>query len=55
VPAVELPVLSFDSAAEWRAWLAAAPPDSPGLWLKFARKGSEIASVTHPEALELAI
>jgi uncharacterized protein YdeI (YjbR/CyaY-like superfamily) len=55
VPAVELPVLSFGSAAEWRAWLEAAPPDSPGLWLKFARKGSGIASVTHPEALELAI
>jgi uncharacterized protein YdeI (YjbR/CyaY-like superfamily) len=55
VPADELPVLSFSSAAEWRAWLAAAPQDSPGLWLKFARKGSGIASVTHPQALELAI
>jgi uncharacterized protein YdeI (YjbR/CyaY-like superfamily) len=55
VPAAELPVLSFSSAAEWQAWLASAPPDSPGLWLKFARKGSGIDSVTHPEALELAI
>lgn len=55
MPAVELPVLSFSSAAEWRAWLAKAPPGSPGLWLKFARKGSDIPSVTHAEALELAI
>jgi uncharacterized protein YdeI (YjbR/CyaY-like superfamily) len=50
-----LPVMTFTSAAEWSGWLERHAAESPGLWVKFARAGSGIASVTHPEALEQAL
>lgn len=50
-----LPVLAFASPAEWRAWLAENHEASKGLWLKIAKKGSGIASVTYDEALDVAL
>lgn len=50
-----LPILAFAAAADWEAWLAAQPVTSPGLWLKLAKKGSGIASVSQPEAVEGAL
>jgi uncharacterized protein YdeI (YjbR/CyaY-like superfamily) len=49
------PTLPFSSRAEWEAWLAASGEDSGGVWLRIARKGSGIPSVTHAEALEVAL
>ena len=49
------PTLSFPSKQAWREWLAGQPEGSEGIWLKIARKGSGIESVTHAEALEVAI
>ena len=49
------PTLSFPSRQAWRDWLADQPEGSEGVWLKIARKGSGIESVTHAEALEVAI
>ena len=49
------PTLSFPSRQAWREWLAGQPEGSEGIWLKIARKGSGIESVTHAEALEVAI
>jgi uncharacterized protein YdeI (YjbR/CyaY-like superfamily) len=49
------PVLSFASRAEWDAWLAAEHETSTGVWLKLARKSSGVASVTYPEAVEVAL
>jgi uncharacterized protein YdeI (YjbR/CyaY-like superfamily) len=49
------PTLSFPSRQAWREWLTAQPEGSEGIWLKIARKGSGIESVTHAEALEEAI
>jgi uncharacterized protein YdeI (YjbR/CyaY-like superfamily) len=49
------PTRSFRSKQAWREWLAAQPEGSAGIWLKIARKGSGIESVTHAEALEVAI
>jgi uncharacterized protein YdeI (YjbR/CyaY-like superfamily) len=44
------------SRSEWEAWLAAAHDSTPdGVWIEFARKGSGIPSVTHDEALEVAL
>src|SRR5215831_14014465 len=40
MPADSLPVVSFESTDAWDAWLAAHHADSPGLWLKIAKKGS---------------
>lgn len=51
-----LPVVSFASQSEWERWLDASHASADaGVWLKVAKKGSGIASVTHPEALEVAL
>ncbi|HXO20405.1 MAG TPA: YdeI/OmpD-associated family protein [Thermoanaerobaculia bacterium] len=49
------PVLAFASRAEWEAWLADHHAAASGLWIQFAKKGSGIASVTYPEALDVAL
>jgi uncharacterized protein YdeI (YjbR/CyaY-like superfamily) len=51
----ELPILLFATPAELEAWLEDHHEDSPGLWLKIAKKGTEPPSVTYAEALELAL
>ena len=50
-----LPIRSFADREAWWAYLAAQPPQTKGLWLKLARKGSGIESIDHPQALEAAI
>ena len=49
------PVIAFASQADWEAWLAAQPADSPGVWVKFAKKSAGAASVTKLEAIESAL
>jgi len=46
---------AFASRAEWDAWLAAEHEKSSGVWLKLAKKGSGIESVSHAEAVEAAL
>jgi uncharacterized protein YdeI (YjbR/CyaY-like superfamily) len=46
---------SFGSALEWQDWLAEHHTTSTGIWIRLAKKGSAIASVSHPEALDLAL
>jgi uncharacterized protein YdeI (YjbR/CyaY-like superfamily) len=47
---------SFESAAAWEEWLEAEHERADdGIWLKIAKKGSGIDSVTHAEALEVAL
>jgi uncharacterized protein YdeI (YjbR/CyaY-like superfamily) len=43
------------SRADWRAWLEAHHGDADGVWLKIAKKRSGIASVSHAEALDVAL
>lgn len=50
----DLPILHFASPQRLEAWLE-ANAESGGLWLKIAKKGSGIATVTYAEALELAL
>ena len=45
----------FASAVDWLAWLAEHHTTSPGIWIRFAKKGSGVPSVTHPEALDAAL
>jgi uncharacterized protein YdeI (YjbR/CyaY-like superfamily) len=47
-------VLPFETAAAFEAWLDAHHRDEPGLWVKFAKKGRGIRSLTLPEAIEVA-
>ena len=50
-----LPIIFFTDRAAFEAWLASQPQDSPGLWLKLARQGSGIASLTKSEAIDAAL
>ncbi|WP_075008944.1 YdeI/OmpD-associated family protein [Stigmatella aurantiaca] len=54
-PAGELPVMAFAHPRAWTAWLDAHHASSKGVWLKLAKKGSGVASVTYAEALEVAL
>jgi uncharacterized protein YdeI (YjbR/CyaY-like superfamily) len=51
----ELETRAFGSAVEWEEWLREHHDTAPGVWIKFARKGSGVASVTHMEALQAAL
>ena len=53
--AAPLEARPFASAAEWEAWLREHHASAPGVWIRFARKGSGIASVTYMEALQEAL
>lgn len=50
-----LPTLAFAARADWEAWLAAQHAAAPGVWLKIAKQGSGIASVSYAEALAVAL
>ena len=54
-PAPELPTRAFGDAEEWESWLREHHDSAPGVWIKFARKGSGVASVTYMEALHAAL
>jgi uncharacterized protein YdeI (YjbR/CyaY-like superfamily) len=51
----DLPIISFGSQHEWEEWLAENHATSSGLWLKIAKKGSGIQTVSHAEALDVAL
>jgi uncharacterized protein YdeI (YjbR/CyaY-like superfamily) len=51
----ELPIMPFASREEWEAWLEEEHAASEGLWLKIAKKGSGIESVTFLDALDVAL
>jgi uncharacterized protein YdeI (YjbR/CyaY-like superfamily) len=51
----DLPVEEFASAKEWERWLARNHAQSPGVWLKIAKQGSGVTTVSHPDALEVAL
>ena len=50
-----LPRLVVTSAADWEEWLEENHDASEGAWLKIAKKGSGIPSVTIAEALDLCL
>jgi uncharacterized protein YdeI (YjbR/CyaY-like superfamily) len=51
----DLPILLFAGPEQLEEWLEDNAADSPGLWLKIAKKGAPEPSVTYAEALELAL
>ena len=52
----DLPIIAFVSSDAWEAWLDQHhATSSGGLWLKIAKKGSGIETVSYPEALEVAL
>jgi uncharacterized protein YdeI (YjbR/CyaY-like superfamily) len=48
-------ILPFETQQEFAAWLDLHQADQPGLWVKFAKKGRGIASISFGEALEVAM
>ncbi len=48
-------VVSFANAQAWSTWLAGHHGSSRGVWLKIAKKGSQSASVTYADGLEVAL
>lgn len=52
---VEPPTLAFATPAEFEAWVAEHRADPVGLWLRIAKKGSGIESVSYDEALKVAL
>lgn len=51
----ELPVELFKDQKHWADWLDKHHAKSPGAWLRLAKKGSDIRSVSYAEALEVAL
>ncbi|MBA2346218.1 MAG: YdeI/OmpD-associated family protein [Rubrobacter sp.] len=51
----ELEILPFESAETWEVWLDVNHTSTDGLWIKFAKKSSGIATVTYAEALDIAL
>ena len=49
------PVRLFATQAVWAGWLEKNHRKSAGLWLRLAKKGSGLRSVTYGEALEVAL
>src|SRR5579859_270912 len=51
----DLPVLPFETRQDWEAWLDEHHANTKGVWLKIAKKGTNIPSVTYAEALDSAL
>jgi uncharacterized protein YdeI (YjbR/CyaY-like superfamily) len=47
--------LQFALQAEWAQWLDKHHSDSPGVWLRHAKKGAPVATLSYAEALEVAL
>ncbi len=54
-PADGWPVLFFENGRAFEAWLEAHHGDRRGIWLKLAKKGRGIPSITFDQALEAAM
>lgn len=52
---VDLPIVPFENKKKWADWLAKQHDKSTGVWLKLAKKDSQIPSVTYDEALNVAL
>jgi uncharacterized protein YdeI (YjbR/CyaY-like superfamily) len=50
-----LPILPFGDREALEKWLDEQPCDHPGIWLKLAKKGSGVASVSQKEAVEAGL
>jgi uncharacterized protein YdeI (YjbR/CyaY-like superfamily) len=48
-------VIAFSDAAEFEAWLAEHVDRSAGVWLKIAKKGSGVATLTDDEAVDVGL
>jgi uncharacterized protein YdeI (YjbR/CyaY-like superfamily) len=54
-PADEAAVIAFRDAAEFEAWLGAHADLQVGVWLKIAKKGSGVPSLSSDEAVDVGL
>ena len=54
-PKPELPILQFEHQRAWGAWLKHHHGGEDGVWLKLAKKGTGVNTVTYPAAVEEAL
>jgi uncharacterized protein YdeI (YjbR/CyaY-like superfamily) len=45
----------FEHQQSWEEWLSQNHHETTGVWLRLAKKGSKVRSLTHAEALESAL
>jgi uncharacterized protein YdeI (YjbR/CyaY-like superfamily) len=50
-----LPIMAFKDLEALERWLEAQPANAPGVWLKLAKAGSGIESVTKAEVIDAAL
>ncbi len=48
-------IVAFADAAAWETWLAENWERQEGIWIRLAKKGSGVTSVTRAEALDVAL
>jgi uncharacterized protein YdeI (YjbR/CyaY-like superfamily) len=51
----DLPVLTFATAEDFERWLEHEHTTARGIWLRFAKRGSDIVSVTYEQAVLVAL
>ncbi|MBX3273695.1 MAG: YdeI/OmpD-associated family protein [Sandaracinaceae bacterium] len=51
----DLPIHAFATAEAFEAWLADHHTEVPAIAIRLGKKGSGIASITYPEALDVAL
>lgn len=49
------PVILFADPQAWDRWLDEHQAESAGVWLRLAKKGAEITSISYAEALDVAL
>jgi uncharacterized protein YdeI (YjbR/CyaY-like superfamily) len=49
------PIVELESPEAWEQWLDANHDSVPGVWLKFAKKGTGVRTVVYAEALDVAL
>lgn len=50
-----LPILAFEDAQAFAHWLSGQASEAKGAWIKFAKKGSGIASISKAVAIDCAL
>jgi len=50
-----LPILLFETGEALREWLAQQDENAPGAWLRFAKKGADLTSLSKAEAIDQAL
>lgn len=49
------PVETFETVDAFRDWIARADVDHPGVWIRMAKKGSDLRTIGYDQALDVAL